>query len=92
MKLRSLFSALICLALLLGLAPAALAAEKEYRCSPWAAEEMAEALRLGFVPADLLGDCTGPITRRDYARIALHFVAELQFNFHVGGALCFHTA
>ena len=64
MKLRSLFSTLICLALLLGLAPAALAAEKDYRCSPWAAEEMAEALRLGFLPADLPEDCTQPISRR----------------------------
>ncbi len=86
MKLRSFLSALMCLALLLGLAPAALAAEKDYRCSPWAAEEMAEALRLGFLPADLPEDCTGPITRRDYARVALNFVSELQFNFHVGGA------
>ena len=85
MKLRSFLSALLCLALLLGLAPAALAAEKEYRCSPWAAEEMAEAVSLGFVPADLLGDCTRPITRRDYARVALNFVSELQFNYHVGG-------
>lgn len=86
MKLRRSFSALICLALLLGLAPAAFAAEKDYRCSPWAAEEMAEAVSLGFLPADLPEDCTQPITRRDYARVALNFVSELQFNFHVGGA------
>ena len=86
MKLRSFLSSLLCLALLLGLAPAALAAEKDYRCSPWAAEEMAEAAGLGFLPADLLGDCTRPITRRDYARVALNFVSELQYNYHVGTA------
>ena len=86
MKLRSFLSSLLCLALLLGLTPAALAAEKDYRCSPWAAEEMAEAMSLGFLPADLPEDCTQPITRRDYARVALNFVSELQFNFHVGGA------
>ena len=82
---------LLCLLLLAGLAPAALAAEEEYRCSSWAAEEMGEAIALGFVPADLLGDCTQPITRRDYARIALRFVAELQYNYHVGAAFFAET-
>ena len=91
MKLRKTVCMLICLLLLAGLSPAVLAAGEGYRCSSWAAEEMDEAASLGFVPADLLGDCTGPITRRDYARVALRFVAELQYNYHVGAAFFAET-
>ncbi len=85
MKIRRILSLLLCLLLFIGLSPAALA-ETGFRCSPWAAEELSEAASLGFVPADLPGDRTQPITRRDYARVALNFVAELQYDFHVGTA------
>ena len=81
MKLRRIVCLLLCLLLPAGLSPAALAAGEAYRCSSWAEEEMAEAVTLGFVPADLLGDCTRPVTRRDYARVALRFTAWLQYGY-----------
>lgn len=92
MRTRRSLCKLLCLVLALGLSPVAQAAESgSYRCSPWAAEEMAEAVSLGFVPADLTEDCTEPITRRDFARVALHFVENLQYNFHVGSAIFAET-
>ena len=70
----------LCLLMLTGLLPVRAA---EYPCSPWARDELGEALALDFVPADILGDCILPITRRDFARIALYFTAELQFGWHI---------
>ena len=87
---KTIPAVLLLLGLFLSLSLPAPAAEGEaaaYRCSRWAEAEMAQAIGLGFVPEDLLGDCTQPVTRRDFARIALRFVSELQYGFRVGTGL-----
>lgn len=48
-------------------------------CSPWAEEEIAEAVGLGFVPEELQSDYTKPVTRQEFAKIALYFAA-MQYN------------
>lgn len=48
-------------------------------CSPWAEEEIAEAIGLGFVPEELRSDYTKPVTRQEFAKIALYFAA-MQYN------------
>lgn len=71
--MKKLTSALLAAAIALSLSPAALALEEEP--SSWARAEVAEAVELGFVPQALLSDYTEDITRAEFARAAVCFVA-----------------
>jgi hypothetical protein len=42
--------------------------------STWARENITSALAKGFIPADIQGDYTAPITRQEFCRMAVKFV------------------
>lgn len=44
-------------------------------CSDWAAPEIAKAFDLGFVPDELIGKYKEPITRAEFAKVAVMFSA-----------------
>jgi len=44
--------------------------------SAWAKQEVEEAIRLGIVPADMQSDYQKPITRAEFAKISVMFVAR----------------
>lgn len=48
-------------------------ADESNNPSSWAAAEVAQALELGFVPEELQGSYQSPITRLEFARLALSF-------------------
>lgn len=52
--------------------------------SPWAAESVAEAVTLGFVPGDLQGGYQQEITRAEFAQVSLLFLAT-QYNYYHRG-------
>jgi raffinose/stachyose/melibiose transport system substrate-binding protein len=76
MKKRILAPALaLCLIIALS-APAASspAANPIDIASPWAREGIAQAIRSGFVPAEIQGDYMSVITRREFCRMAVKWV------------------
>lgn len=53
--------------------------------STWAQDEVMEAVSLGFVPEDLQDDYQNPISRVDFARLAVNYVA-FQYGYrHMDG-------
>ncbi len=54
--------------------------------SDWAKEEVEEAIRLGIVPGDMQNDYKNNITRAEFAKIAVMFVAR-HFEMDVGEAV-----
>ena len=61
----------------------ALGGESMHRPSPWAAESMGEVVALGFVPEEFLRGYQWEITRKEFAEVALRFLA-VQYNYYDG--------
>ena len=61
----------------------ALGGESLHRPSPWAAESIGEIVTLGFVPEKFLRGYQWEITRKEFAEVALRFLA-VQYNYYDG--------
>lgn len=72
--MRRLCAALLTLALTLACLPPAWAAEADGP-SPWAAEEVGRAVEAGLVPEAVRGNWQAPITRGEFAMLAIRYLA-----------------
>lgn len=73
--MKRIFATLVSVALLITLAAPAAAAASAEEPSSWAQSEVAEAVRLGFVPQSLQDNYTKSITRGQFAVLAVDFLA-----------------
>jgi hypothetical protein len=86
---RRLTALAVTLALLItGLSPALAAQEEGVQtqgASDWAVEELARAASVGLVPEELMGNWQQPITRAEFAQLAVRYLA-VEYGYEDDGA------